>query len=140
MTESPVNKDLIYASTEDLRVLLSDRVQWQWDKHNNALLAEFSVDHEQPVFLTLRQYFPFCWDKKSIKRASPILRHRAHAYAQLEKQQLLLTKDEDGKDEIMLAWWPWGHGATISIRLFRTSDQPYVEDKSLFTKIKNLFS
>lgn len=140
MTESPVNKELIYANTEDLRVLLSDRVQWQWDKHNNALLAEFSVDHEEPVFLSLRQYFSFCWDKKTIKHASPILRHRAHAYSRLEKQQLLLTKDEDGKDEIMLAWWPWGHGATISIRLFRASEQPYVEEKGWFSKLKSWFS
>lgn len=139
MTESPATKTLIYDSSEELRELLSDRVQWQWDKHNHALLAEFSVDHENPVFLTLKQHFPHIWDKKSIKKSLPELRHRAGNFAELEKKQLLLSKDMDGKDEIMLAWWPWGHGATISVRIFRSNPEPFVPETGLFSWLKNIF-
>lgn len=140
MTESPANKELIYSDTQELREQLSDRVQWQWDKHNHALLAEFSVDHEQPVLLTLKQFFPHVWDKNSIKKTSPYLQHRAHDFAQLNKRQLLLTQDEDGQAEIMLAWWPWGHGATISARLFRASDQPYTPKTGIWHWLSGLFS
>lgn len=140
MTESPASKELIYTNTQELREQLSDRVQWQWDKHNHALLAEFSVDHEHPVFLTLKQYFPHVWDKKNVKKSSPYLQHRAQGFAHLNKQQLLLTKDEEGQDEIMLAWWPWGHGATISVRLFRASDLPFTPKVGLLPWLKSLFS
>ena len=138
MLDSPASKALILSESEPLREALSHQLEWNWDEYHQALLAEFSVDHEQAIFLTLLQHFPFQWDRKSIKKAPPLMRHRASRFAALNKSQRLLTQDDSGDQEVMIAWWPWGHGATISVRIFRadTSEMPEPSGLSkLFKKI-----
>ncbi len=140
MKDSPANKQLIMSTTDALRESLSDRIQWQWDKHHQALLAEFSVDHEQHVYLTLLQHFPVHFDKKTIKQASPELKHQAGKFAQLSKEQQLLVSESQGQSEVMVAWWPWGHGATVSVRIFRIDPQPYVPPTGLLQWCKSVFN
>lgn len=126
------------STSQPLREALENQLEWSWDDYHQALLAEFSVDHENAIFLTLLQHFPFQWDKKSIKKAPPLLRHRASRFAELNKTQKLLTLDESGDQEIMVAWWPWGHGATISVRVFRadTSEmKPQSPISAFFNKL-----
>ncbi|MCC2616495.1 hypothetical protein LJ739_09605 [Aestuariibacter halophilus] len=140
MNDNPATKELIFESTAPLRDALDNRVYWQWDKHYNALLAEFSVDHEQQVLMTVKQFFKRQWDNKTIRQAPPEVRHRAHDFARLDKKQLLMVSDEPGCQDIMLAWWPWGHGATISMRIFRADDTPYEPPSGVMATIKSWFS
>ena len=140
MQDSPANQALINATSEALREALSDKLTWKWDDFHHALLSEFSVDHEHHVFHTLQQHFPHVWDKKSIKQAPRLLKHRAGYFGKLDKQQKLLTLDEQGESQVMLAWWPWGHGATISVRIFRTDDTPYQPESGILAKLKGLFN
>ncbi|GAA0859064.1 hypothetical protein [Aliiglaciecola litoralis] len=111
---------------------LGDKIQWQWDEHFSCYLAEFSVDHENLVYLVAQKHFPHVWDKKSIKKAPPAFRHRAGFFNTLEKNQQLMSKDRNGEHDIMLSWWPWGHGATVSVRLFYASTKPYIEPSGVF--------
>lgn len=140
MKDSPATKSLIMSTTEALRESLSDQIQWQWDKHHQALLAEFSVDHEQHVYLTLRQYFPINFDKKSIKQSTPELRHKAGKFAELTKSQQLLICENNEHKEVMVAWWPWGHGATISVRIFRINLAPYEPPTGIIQWCKSVFN
>ena len=140
MLDSPATKALIMSTSEGVRDALSDKLEWNWDDYHQALLAEFSVDHEQPIFLTLQQHFPYEWDKQSIKKAPPLLRHRASRFASLNKKQKLLTLDEEGKQEVMVAWWPWGHGATISARIFRADTSDLPPQTGLSSWFKRFFS
>ena len=139
MIETSPSKEFILAETTELRDALPKGIEWAWDSHHNALLAEFSVDHEQSFLLTLAQYYPHKWDKKSIKQAAPKLGHRAKKFADLRASQLLFSTDNSGEAEIMLAWWPWGHGATISARIFRGNQDEYVPKSGLFQKISASF-
>lgn len=137
--DNPTTKEFIYAQSEPLREHLDDRVQWQWDKYHQALLAEFSVDHEQPVYLSMKQHFPHVWHRKNIKTATQYLRHRAGYFGELKKDQQLLTVDVTGDAELMAAWWPWGHGATISVRLFRANTSEYTPSSGLSALFKRWF-
>ncbi|MFT2090240.1 hypothetical protein [Paraglaciecola sp. 2405UD69-4] len=119
---------------------LTPIVKWKYDNFHKVMLAEFSVDKEEQVLITLQQIFPDSWDAKSIKKAPPKVKHYAGPFAKLVKKQKLLSANPDNHPRVMAAWWPWGHGATVSVRLFLTNTEPYVEETSLFSKLRNLFA
>ncbi|WJG10226.1 hypothetical protein [Aliiglaciecola sp. LCG003] len=125
----------IEQACEPLLNELDDLITWQWDEHLSCLLAEFSVDHAQFVYLHVQKHFPHVWDKKSIKSADPLLKHRAGFFNALKKNQQLLTQDTTGQHDIMASWWPWGHGATVSVRLFQVSNLPYQAPSGLFRRL-----
>ena len=139
MKETSINQAHIKSACEPFLKELGEQFVWQWDEHFQAYLTEFSVDHEQHVFLTAQKHFPIVWDKKELKYADPIFVHRAGFFSNLEKNQRLLSKDKSGENEIMVSWWPWGHGATISVRLFCANTQPYAKPASLLSRLRNIF-
>ncbi|GAB5380877.1 MAG: hypothetical protein Alis3KO_27330 [Aliiglaciecola sp.] len=139
MNQLHINKQSIEQASSPFIQALGNKIQWRWDEQFHCLLAEFSVDHEQHVLLTAEKHFPFKWDKKSLKKADPMLVHRAGFFGMLEKKQKLLTVDENGNHNIMLSWWPWGHGATVSVRIFKASEKAYIPPTGLLHKIKSLF-
>jgi hypothetical protein len=119
---------------------LSPLVKWKYDEFHKVMLAEFSVDKQDQVMFALKQVLPVCWDAKTIKKASPQIKHYAGSFAKLTKSQQLLAESEHERPNIMVAWWPWGHGATVSVRVFLTNSAPYQEKRGLFTRFTRLFS
>ncbi len=119
---------------------LSPIVKWKYDSFQNVMLAEFSVDKEEQVLISLQQVFPDSWDAKSIRKAPAKVKHYAGPFAKLAKKQKLLAANLNNQTRIMAAWWPWGHGATVSVRLFLTNTEPYVEKPSLLHKLRNFFA
>lgn len=140
MTENQSNKNSMLQQIPAFVESLEDRISWQWDTQFGCLLAEFSVDHQDFVYLKAKQYFPHVWDKKSFRLADDFLQHRAGIFSVLEKQQQLMTVDKEGTENLMLSWWPWGHGATVSIRVFRANSNPYIAKQGWLTKFKKQFS
>jgi hypothetical protein len=134
MTENSASKTVIFDRTQSIRTALSQYTECTWDDRLQSLLAEFSVDHSVPIKAILLQSFPHCWDSKTIKKAHPILKHKAQNFALLKKSQELLTTDINGSADLMAVWWPWGHGATVSIRIFLGSQESYTEETGTFSK------
>ena len=119
---------------------LSPLVKWQYNDFHGVMLAEFSVDKQHQVMAVLQQLFCCQWDAKSVKKAPPELRHRAGFFAKLVKNQLLLSKDLQTQPKVMVAWWPWGHGATVSVRLFLTNTSEYQPKPNFFQRLSTIFS
>ncbi len=140
MNELPALRTRLTEHARPLMDALEQRIDWQWDDHFDCLLSEFSVDHEHAVFLQVKKHYPHIWDRKTIKKADPFLRHRAGVFGDLVKNQLLLTQDSDGQEDVMLAWWPWGHGATISVRVFTANSNTYVPPSGFWHSIKSLLN
>lgn len=138
MTENSASKTFIFEHTESIQTALSQYTECTWDDRHQALLAEFSVDHSDPIMTILLQSFPHSWDSKTIKKANPILKHKAKHFAELKVSQRLLTKGIDGSEDLMAAWWPWGHGATVSIRIFRVNQEAYIEKNGITNKLATL--
>ena len=92
-----------------------------------------------PLETYVKQSLILVWDKKELKYADTIFIHRAGFFSNLEKNQRLLSRDKSGENDIMVSWWPWGHGATISVRLFCANTQPFAKPISLFSRLRNLF-
>jgi hypothetical protein len=119
---------------------LEDKVKWKYDGFNDALLAEFSADKEQVILPIIRQHLPGGWDAKSVKQAPQLMIHLAGKYAKINKKQKLFYPRSTEPPQFMLAWWPWGHGATVSIRLFAVNQEPFVPKISLLKRWRSFFA
>lgn len=119
---------------------LSPLVKWQYNDFHRVMLAEFSVDKQQQVMAILQQHLPCQWDVKTVKKAPAEIHHKAGFFAKLVKNQLLLSLELKDNPQYMVAWWPWGHGATVSVRLFLTNTTPYQAKPSIFQRVSNIFA
>jgi hypothetical protein len=119
---------------------LSSMVKWEYDKFHKVMLAEFSVDKQDQVLLSLHHVLPISWDAKTIKKAPDEVKHYAGTFSKLVKQQKLFSTDIESHPKVMATWWPWGHGATVSVRLFLTDSSPYIAQTGFMHKLKHFFS
>jgi hypothetical protein len=133
-------EEQLHAYGKEVVDALSPMVKWQYDEFHKTLLAEFSVDKEVQVMSALQQCLPMIWDSKTIKKAPDEIKHLSSSFHKLIKKQKLLSASLEKNPKFMLAWWPWGHGATISIRLFLVNSSPFVEKQGVLHRIKKIFS
>lgn len=125
---------------KDVIEALSPIVKWKYDDFHKVMLAEFSVDKQDQVLFTLQQVLPVCWDVKSIKKAPDEVKHFSGSFCKLVKQQKLFSTNIERQPKVMVAWWPWGHGATVSVRLFLTDTTPFVAKTGIVHKLTRLFA
>ena len=92
-------------------------LSWQWESRFETALAEFSVDNKDKVRAILERYLNIAWDSSSIGRAPDNVQKIASDLGGLRSGQLLFTSDPNQDAFIFGAWWPWGDGQTISIRI-----------------------
>ncbi len=109
---------------------------WKWDNRFETVLAEFGVDKKDDIQEMLGRYLSFTWDSSNIGNAPHTVQTINNHLGRLRAGQLLLTSDPNGNILIYCAWWPWGNGKTISIRIapsFKQSlDSERVEKIRLF--------
>jgi oxalate decarboxylase/phosphoglucose isomerase-like protein (cupin superfamily) len=125
---------------KDVIEALSSMVKWKYDDFHKVMLAEFSVDKQDQVLFTLQQVLPINWDVKTIKKAPNEVKHYAGIFSKLVKQQKLFSTNIERHPIVMVAWWPWGHGATVSVRLFLTDTSPYVAKNGFMHKLTRIFA
>lgn len=121
-------------------------LNWRWEDNHKAMLTEFARNKKDKVLNILREQFDHEWNRKSIKKAPKALADQLGELTKLSKEQLLFTIPAFGEQPAMVAiWWPWGHGATVSLRLMPIKDSYKMPDTSFqkdsfFTVVKKLFS
>jgi len=105
---------------------LSGRFQgmlsWKWDDRYQTALAEFNIDNRAYIHDALIRRLDRIWDGSTIETAPEAVRMIIDAFGGIMSGQLLFTSDPDRNAFVFCAWWPWGNGETISIRL-----APYVQ-------------
>jgi len=105
------HEELIHIYGKDVIEALSSIVKWKYDDFHKVMLAEFSVD-----------------------------KHYAGSFSKVVKKQKLFSTNIERHPKVMAAWWPWGHGATVSIRLFLTDTSPFVAKTGFIYKLSRLFA
>ena len=104
----------------DCKALLSGFqgvLSWKWDDRFETLLAEFGVDNKDSIRAILEQYLHTTWDNANIDSAPDAVRMVNDRLGNLMAGQLLFTSDPNQETFIFCAWWPWGDGKTISLRI-----------------------
>ncbi len=92
---------------------------WKWDHRFEAFLAEFSADNGDEFRAILERDFSNVWDSSNIREAPDIVQMCNDNFGGLRSGQLLFTTDSSQDIFVYGAWWPWGDGKTISLRIAR---------------------
>jgi hypothetical protein len=92
-------------------------LSWKWDSRFDTVLAEFGTDKKNSVRAILDQYLSNTWDSSNIGSAPKTIQKINMHLGKLRSGQLLFSSDPKQEAYIYCAWWPWGDGQTISIRI-----------------------
>ncbi len=105
-------------------------LSWKWDSRFETVLAEFGVGKKADVRAILEQHLPIRWDVSNIANAPDSVRTIHNLLGGLREGQLLFTSDPQGEAFIFCAWWPWGDGKTVSIRIAPSYKQSSDSEKA----------
>jgi len=108
-------------------------VSWKWDNRFDTVLAEFSVNNKNSVRAILDRYLSIAWDSSNIGSAPKTIQKINMHLGKLRSGQLLFSSDPKQDAYIFCAWWPWGDGETISIRI-----APYYKKLSDSEKVEKI--
>ncbi len=107
----------VQAASEGLVAVGDGLFSWEWDDRFGAALTTFQAANEDKVRAALADTLPTRHDATSIKDAPSLAGQIAGAFGGLRGgQELFFTTDGD-PPLLVGAWWPWGNGTTISLRV-----------------------
>ncbi len=92
-------------------------LSWNWDSYIGTVLADFDVRDKDRLRAILEHYLGSTWDRSNIGKAPEIVQIIKSNLGGLRPGQLLFTSNPNQDSIIFGAWWPWGNGETISIRM-----------------------
>ena len=104
---------------------LGGELNWKWDERFDTALAEFEVADSERFHALLADHVGTVWDYSTIDSAPDIVRRLCSQFGNLMPGQLLFASDDDSGNVLFCAWWPWGNGVKVSIRV-----APYQSDTS----------
>ena len=90
---------------------------WGWDAYLNAALAVFPATASTQVATLLAKVLPWGWDAKTVGQAPAPVAAQAQVLGGMRVGQRLFTSDTDHGALVFAAWWPWGDGKKISLRV-----------------------
>lgn len=102
---------------QTMSVALPDDLEWKWDGRFGAALAEFSRDREDEMRALLEKGFTASWESANWKEAPVLTQAIIKKLGGLMPGQRLLVEAVAESVCVFCAWWPWGNGAKISIRI-----------------------
>ena len=90
---------------------------WEWDSRFKTVLAQISVKDKNAVEKILVNYLGTAWDSVTIKKAPESEQRILESLGGMMSGQFFYAAGLPENGIIFCAWWPWGNGHTISIRL-----------------------
>ncbi|MCG3177862.1 MAG: hypothetical protein BIFFINMI_00184 [Phycisphaerae bacterium] len=94
-----------------------DLLKWSWDDYIKSALAVFDTEHADDVARLLGVHFPTRWGADSIQAAPSAVQALARALGGIRQDQHLYVTHPDAGPVVFAAWWPWGNGKSISVRV-----------------------
>ena len=92
-------------------------LSWKWDDWVGTILAEFEAERSAEIRTLLGKFLPVSYDSGSMKDAPAIVQSIDKNLGGLRSGQLLFSSDPAKESFVFCAWWPWGNGKTVSIRI-----------------------
>jgi len=92
-------------------------LEWKWDGRFGTALAEFPSGDSADALGALNLHLVSRWDIASIADAPEAVQALRKHLGGLMTGQLLLLSDPAAEPLVYCAWWPWGNGQRVSIRI-----------------------
>jgi len=102
---------------KDIFVALKGRLNWKWDDRFGVVLAEFDVRDKESIQSVLDLHFDLSWDLSTALTAPEKVSAAIDLMGGIMGDQKLFTSELKSETLVFCAWWPWGNGQTISIRM-----------------------
>lgn len=112
-----LNKSDIENFCRELSRAFQGILVWKWDSWFEGVLAEFGVGDKDSIHASLERYLGSGWDSSTVGKAPDMVQIINSNFGGIRPGQLLFTSDPSQDAIIFCAWWPWGDGKTISIRI-----------------------
>jgi hypothetical protein len=109
-------------------------VTWEWDDYIGAFLATFPPDLVPQIETICDKYFVSRWGTASLDKIPPSVLAIADSLGGLRNTQRLLVTRPGEFVMAYGAWWPWGDGKTISLRIGLVTDKVPEHAKNEFFK------
>ena len=129
------NTSRIEKSCRELIKSFKKQMSWKWDERFETILAQFSVKEKDVVHKIIKRHMGNIWLDQNKSDAPEIIKPVIEYFGGLEPGQKLYTSALDENGLILCAWWPWGNGRTISIRLSVFADSLNDEDNEELTRM-----
>ena len=102
---------------------------------------EFTTEEQfADVQNTLEKAFANNWDVSTLESAPPSVTSLVDDLGGLRPNQKLYTEDSDSKILVFAAWWPWGGGQKVSLRVSATFQSAENSDEAhLHKHIRSCF-
>lgn len=110
---------------EALAAALPDSLKWEWDDRFGCVAAAFEVAEKETMHSAVKAQLSLQWNRDSIRSAPTNVKKAINDFGGVATGQLLFARGLTEEIILLGLWWPWGHGATISIRFV-----PYGKDAS----------
>jgi hypothetical protein len=110
---------------------------WSWDPRFKSVSSSFGKEIEDRARESMAGVLDREWSSTSINQAPDEIRTLAARFGGIRPGQLLFTGEVvGGTMHLFGLWWPWGDGATISLRVgVANCDRP----TELYPQIRALF-
>lgn len=90
---------------------------WKWEERFKTALAEININNKENIHTILESFLNNAWDRSSSENAPDDIKTIINKFGSLHTGQLLYASDNTEDDFLFAAWWPWGNGSKISIRV-----------------------
>jgi hypothetical protein len=112
-----LNRSAVEIQCKELLSAFQGTLSWKWDSRFETVLAEFGADSKENIRTILNRYLTLVWDISNIDGAPATLQAINRHLGGLRPGQLLFASDPNQDAFIFCAWWPWGNGKALSIRI-----------------------
>lgn len=99
--------------------------RWQWDTRFNVALVVIDKNSMAAILALISQEFKQNWNNANIDSAPEAIMDVVNNVFGIQPGQILFNSDDQNDLILLAAWWPWGNGASISLRigLFQPKEQ-----------------
>ncbi|HEY0710597.1 MAG TPA: hypothetical protein VGG33_27590 [Polyangia bacterium] len=97
--------------------------RWEWDGRFQCALTTLNQANEAQGRASLLASLPGTWTRATLGEAPPLVQRICERTGGLKGAQMVYGADLDG-DLAYCLWWPWGDGATFSVRVGVISTDP----------------
>ena len=115
------------------RGLRSATLSWTWDSRFGAALSTFDARDAAWVRALLDRHFGLRFDAGTLREAPAGVRSLAKSIGGVREDQSICSTDPSFEVMAVGAWWPWGGGRTISVRVFPVENGLPPGERDAFT-------
>ncbi|MCP4138029.1 MAG: hypothetical protein GY754_44105 [bacterium] len=122
---SDADRDLFKKICTQVTVNVPPVYRWQWDRRLGVGFIAFAKEDLEVIFSAVTKAFDMKWDSSNYNTSAFMPKLVDHL-AGMSDLQLVFTSEGLEDAVVYAAWWPWGDGSNISLRvgLFRTGNEP----------------